>query len=268
MESDIYKKEYSLTEIISAALALFRDNAATILALTLLISVPVTLINIAASGIFSIDWMSDPSITPEEFSTLLSESMGDVIMSLLTLGAISVMLSFVSLLSSMALAFYVKSCLDGKKIDFSTAYSRAFGRWPSAIWTSIIQAIILIFLFLLLIIPGVIYSVYWSFALYAVALGGKSGKEALSYSKKIVQNRWWTVLGYAIVFGIIGFILTIPIVIALGFFRWALTDPASSIALDAASGILFSLAGSLTVVMQIIFYLNCESNIKSAKKEY
>jgi hypothetical protein len=267
MESDIYKKEYSLTDMLSAAWRIFSGNAATIIAITLMITIPVTLINIAANEIFTIDWMNDPTLSPEDFSAMLSENLGDIIMSFLTLVAVSMVLSFVSLLSSMALAFYVKSCIDQKKISIQAAYSRALGRWPASIWTNILQSILLLLLFLMFVIPGIIYWIYWTFAVYAVALSGKSGKDALDYSKKIVKDRWWTVLGYTLVFAIIGFILSIPIILALGALRWGMTDPLTGYAVDASGSMLFSLVGSFMAVIQIVFYLNYESTM-GIKKQY
>jgi hypothetical protein len=268
MESEIYKKEYSLTEIISTAWKIFRDNPASIITIALLIGIPVFLINLAANQALFPSWMNDPTSSSEELATMLSENMGQVITSFLLLGAIAIALSFLSILSSMALAFYVKSCVDGKKIDLSVAYSKAFGRWPAAIYTNIVGGILLILLFLIIIIPGLIYSIYWIFAIYAVALSGKSGKEALDYSKSIVKNRWWTVLGYMFIFGLIGFVLSIPLIIIFGIFRWALTDQLSGYAIDFTSNVLFDIIGSFIAVIQIVFYMNYESTIKTDARKY
>jgi|WetSurMetagenome_2_1015567.scaffolds.fasta_scaffold99865_3 hypothetical protein len=268
MESDNYKKEYSLTEIISNAWKVFRDNPVNIIAIMLLIGIPVYLINYAANQALAPSWMTDPTTTSDEFTSLLSENMGQVITSFLLLGAIAISMSFISLLSSMALAFYVKACVDGKKIDLSTAYSKAFGRWPAAIYTNIIEGVLLLLLFLLIIIPGLIYSIYWTFALYAVALSGKSGKEALDYSKTIVKNRWWTVLGYTLVFGLIGLVLSIPLIILIGVLRWALTDQISIYAIDLTSTVLSLIIASFLAVIQIVFYINYESTIRTDAKKY
>jgi hypothetical protein len=268
MESDIYKKEYSLTEILSSAWKIFRDNPLNIIAIMLLISIPVYIVNYVANQALAPSWMTDPATSSDEFASLFSENMGSVITSFLLLGAVAIAMSFVSLLSSMALAFYVKSCVDGKKIDLSAAYSKAFGRWPAAIYTNIVEAVFLLVLFLLIIIPGLVYSIYWTFAIYAVALSGKSGKEALNYSKTIVKNRWWTVLGYILVFGLIGLVLSIPVIIVMGVLRWALTDQISSYAIDFGSSILYTAIGSFLAVIQVVFYLNYESTIKTDAKKY
>jgi len=268
MESDLYKREYSLTEILSSAWKIFRDNAATIIAIMLMMGIPVALINLVAYQALMPSWINDSNTSSEEFATLFSENMDQLISTFLMLGAIAIITAFISLLSSIALAFYVKSCVDGKKISISTAYSRAFGRWPAAIYTNIVGGILLILLFLIIIIPGLIYSIYWTFALYAVALSGKSGKQALDHSKSIVKNRWWTVLGYIFVFGLIGFVLAIPLVLIFGVFRWALTDQLSGYAIDFTSNMLYLVIGSFIAVIQVVFYLNFESTIKTDAKKY
>ena len=54
------------------------------------------------------------------------------------------------------------------------------------------------FLFLLLIIPGIIFAIYWIFAAY-VFFGEKKGiLYSLRKSMEIVKGRWWRVFGYSI----------------------------------------------------------------------
>lgn len=266
MEQDIYKKEYSFTEILSRAWAIFRENAAAIIAIALLISIPVSIVNLLADQAFAVPGLTDSSLSPEDQINSISSHLGQIAYSFLILSLVSIAMAFVGLLSMMALAFYVKSCIDGGKTSIFGAYSKALGRWPAAIWTDIVMGIFLIVLFLLLIIPGIIYLVYWAFALYAVALSNKSGREALRYSKKIVNKRWWTVLGYNILYAIIGFILSIPVIIVLGIFSWMLTDPVSSFAISLTNDVLLSVIGSFFAVVQVVFYLNFESTIRDEKK--
>lgn len=268
MESDIYKKEYSPIEILYAACSLFQGNASMILAITLLLSVPLALLDNAASEYLAADWMSDPDLSYQEFSDKVSENLGSVLSSILAMGAIAAALSFITLLSTMALAFYIKSCIDKKKISLSQAYSKALGRWMPAMWTNVIQLILLALLFLLFVIPSLIYWVYWSFSIYAVALGGKTGKDALDHSKKTVKNRWKNVLGYSIMFILISFVLMIPPTMLIIALRTYLTNPADSFALDVTSSILSSIAGSFVAVIHIVLYINYESNPRPDKKQY
>ena len=47
--------------------------------------------------------------------------------------------------------------------------------------------------FLLLIVPGIIFAMWFAFSLYALLLDDKHGTEALKYSKQLVNGRWWSV---------------------------------------------------------------------------
>lgn len=68
-------------------------------------------------------------------------------------------------------------------------------------------SILLIFLigpFLLLIIPAIIFLIYWTFAIYVLYDKKESILGSLSESKKIVNGGWWMVFGYsALIFLII-----------------------------------------------------------------
>jgi hypothetical protein len=83
--------------------------------------------------------------------------------------------------------------------------------WPILV-TSIIVPLITIGGLLLFIIPGIIFSIWFSFALTSVVLDGKKPKEALTYSKSLVMGRWFQVLWYIIapsfVFMIIGMVVS------------------------------------------------------------
>ena len=68
-----------------------------------------------------------------------------------------------------------------------------------AILTGLLAMLIVFGLTLLLIVPGVIWVIYYSFFLFVVALRGLSGKPALDYSKAIVKGQWWRVFGYMLV---------------------------------------------------------------------
>jgi len=72
---------------------------------------------------------------------------------------------------------------------------------------------------LAVIIPGIIFMIWFSFAYYCLILDDKHGVEALKTSKKLVEGRWfgilWRLLApgfvFAILTAIIQFIVAIPL---------------------------------------------------------
>jgi len=61
---------------------------------------------------------------------------------------------------------------------------------------SIVLSFFLFFLYLALIIPGIIFSVYWIFAFYILISENKGIMDSLRRSKEIVKGRWWKVFGF------------------------------------------------------------------------
>lgn len=77
------------------------------------------------------------------------------------------------------------------------------------IW--IISGVICFIGYLLFIIPGIIFSIWLCFAIYALVLENKGVIESLSRSKQLVSGHWWSVFWRSIVLGVIvvGFSLVI-----------------------------------------------------------
>lgn len=80
--------------------------------------------------------------------------------------------------------------------------------------TNIVQVLWLMVLFLLLIIPWIIYSIFWYFSIFTVLYYWVRGRGALQKSKSIVQWRWWETIINLIVYGIL-FVVIYCIVMAI-----------------------------------------------------
>lgn len=95
---------------------------------------------------------------------------------------------------------------------------------------------------ILLIIPGIIFAIWFAFSIYSVAIDEKSGIESLHHSKSLVSGRWWEALwrliAPAFVFGVILMIL-----------QWIITWPTGPI-----FGI-FDTEGFAYIALSIIFTL-------------
>lgn len=96
---------------------------------------------------------------------------------------------------------------------FTVAYTQAFadldtGKNPEKIKTylkktyrltlpafglSILVGLIVFGGFILLIIPGIIFSIWFALTIQARVLGNKKGLQALTYSRTLVQGNWWAV---------------------------------------------------------------------------
>ncbi len=99
--------------------------------------------------------------------------------------------------------------LAGLPVSPRHAFRGAVSRWCPMILTGLLAGLVLIGLTLLLIVPGIIWGVYYAFLVPVVAFG-LSGTEALAESKRLVKGNWWRTLGCILVIGLVGIALMLP----------------------------------------------------------
>ncbi|MCX7010150.1 MAG: hypothetical protein NTY53_23420, partial [Kiritimatiellaeota bacterium] len=154
-------------------------------------------------------------------------------------------------IATLALARLVEATVRGETLTWRNALWQAFKRWPAALGTSFIGGLIILGLLFLLIVPGLIWGLYYSLVLYVVALRGLSGKSALDYSKALVKGQWWRVLGLLIVFNL----LSAAIALILGVpFIFTPDHPV----LDVVDNTIGDLASALSLVLVSVLMLNTD----------
>ncbi len=247
MEQEIYNKEYTIGKILSESWKKFTQNFQLILLVTLAVYIPINIILFFVS----------PDV---------SLGQGGIHEATIYLGILLIFYTLIGIIATMAIAYIVKQKIDGKTVNFSEAIKKSLSRWPAAIGTNIILGIFLFGLSLLLVVPGIIYHVYWLFVTYVVILHDKSGKSALDHSKNIVRGRWWKVAGYSLVFISLSLVAAVIIGsmegIILGIILALLPE-------NFVVPILALLLGSITdfllayfTIVSIIFFINFDSTKK------
>ena len=111
--------------------------------------------------------------------------------------------ALIGMVLSLSLNYNIYQSSKNHKVKFIDALRFALSKFWTAFGTSLLMALMLIGLFLLLIVPGIIFAIYWSFLVPVIIIKNLSGKKALDYSKSVVRKRWWKTLGYSIVLGLI-----------------------------------------------------------------
>ncbi len=85
---------------------------------------------------------------------------------------------------------------SNEELPFSEIFRNARKYFWKYLGLTIVFFIFLLGLSLLLIIPGIIFLVYWIFSNY-ILINEKTGiMQSLKRSKEIVKGRWWGVFGY------------------------------------------------------------------------
>ena len=122
--------------------------------------------------------------------------------------------------------------------------------WP-IILVSIITALGVLAGFLLFIIPGIIFSVWYAFGTYAVIIDNHGAGEAMTTSKKLVAGRWWSVvwrlLAPALVFGLLSFLISLVVTLPASFLLVAITP--GSVTQIFAVGLMSLLEMLLTILI-------------------
>jgi hypothetical protein len=156
---------------------------------------------------------------------------------------------FVGVLATMALAKLIEESLYGHTITWLQALRHAVSRWGAAVGTGLLAMLIVFGLALPVIMPGVIWAVYYSFFLFVVALRGLSGKQALDYSKAIVKGQWWQVFGYLLVIQLLALLAAVIVTAPFEVLpKYRL--------LNILSNTLSDLVAPLFLTMTIVFFLN------------
>ena len=229
MTKPSHKSNEGLTSVLSKSFDIYVDNFWQIIAIVLPISIPILFLQSLAS----------PIIASGGHGTLI------YVFSLL---ALTFTLSIIGVL---AIPIFVEAKVANKKIDFADALLKAVGLWPAAFGTNIILTLFIFGLYLLLIIPGILFSIYWIFTMIAVALRNKKYKEALNYSKLLVRGNWWSTFGTVLVFGII-----VGVPISVISFMFSLIG--KTFLLTFASGIVTVVIGVFMSVCLTVYFLQIE----------
>ncbi len=238
MEHDIYSTRYDLGRVITLGWELFREHFASILPIVLIVYIPI---NIGLSFV-PVDYLI------EEYG-LRGFTMYMRIIQLTEF--------FFGVVATLALATLIEAALAGQPITWQQALRHALSRWGASIGTGLLAGLIIVGLCFLLIVPGIIWGLYYSLFVYVVALRGLSGKNALNYSKSILKGQWWRVFGYLAAIGILGFLAGIAVV-ALFYFT------PDNMILNIVSDTLTDIVAALFMIMTCVFFLNNDhSRVKS-----
>lgn len=204
-----------------------------ILGITVLTAIPVNVLLQLAAPI-----SSGEELVAREFVRLVK--MGTLLETL------------IGVVASLGIAYVISERVEGRRTGFGAALRHALSRWLPAMGTGLLESIIVGFLTLLLIVPGIIWFVFYTFSICVVSLRDRSGTRALYYSKMMVQGRWWAVAGR--VLGLTFLPMGATFFIGVGF-AFAPDEPLLSLLSDILTDLLFA----YLVVGVVVLFLNLEA---------
>lgn len=119
----------------------------------------------------------------------------------------------VSLWVNVALIYAVKE--ENAKSSAKDLLMMVRSRMVSYYWVAFLNALVVLAGFILFIIPGIIFSVWFCFSQYAFVFEGSTGGKALGRSRDLVKGYWWPVLGRILILAAIS--ILISFISRLGF---------------------------------------------------
>ena len=97
--------------------------------------------------------------------------------------------------------------VGGGKLSVGKIYKKAWKNYWTLLLLSITLAVIYLFGFIFLIVPGMLFVVWFAFSRFMAVEKGFGVREALIRSKELVKGVYWKILGRLIVFGVFAVIV-------------------------------------------------------------
>jgi ABC-type Fe3+ transport system permease subunit len=98
-------------------------------------------------------------------------------------------------IGAMLVSIAIYSLLHGKTKDVSSLLSESLPKLLPVLLASILAALIVAGGFLLLIVPGIIFGIWYTFIVPVVLFEKKTGMDALKQSREYARGRWWAIFG-------------------------------------------------------------------------
>ncbi|MFH2136437.1 MAG: glycerophosphoryl diester phosphodiesterase membrane domain-containing protein [Patescibacteria group bacterium] len=172
-----------------------------------------------------------------------------------------------SVLITIAVILAMDAIIKKEPVNLKKIYSLSYSKTFWGIVISILVTLAVGFGTLLLVIPGIIFSVWFSFSLYTFVLENKKGTEALSSSHQLTKGKFWPILWRWIAPNLVyGILLLIVILIPIYILDFAFGQPGASFT-ETPPWWSALIANIIPVFVAPLFYALGFLLYKSVKKE-
>jgi len=168
-----------------------------------------------------------------------------------------------------AIMITVNEMLAGKKLISEEINKRSWQVILPMLWVALIGTLAVLGGFLLLIIPGIIFSIWFVFGQTAVVLDNKRGLDAMSYSRSLVSGRFWSVIR-RVVLGpfimVFFYLIIISLLIGLGMIVTGM-DPAvvDKTLIPIWPDIVENVVNVFFIPLYIVYWTILYRNVKQTK---
>ena len=223
-----YVREYRLGDFVRSAFAIYFGNFRVLLGIYLIPSLPF-------------GWL-------QVYSSLVE----DYLVSNVAL----VLLMLVTFFIQVALTVAVSDLCLGHRPEIRRSFGRIIHVKGPLIRTYVLL-IPIISIGLILIIPGLVSTIYLMFSLPVVALERTGGINALKRSYRLVKNQFWRNLSVLIVIGLIYGVILLAIIVLVTILTDLSAENLSPVILSLVGFIFASIPGPLLIIPTVLLYYDC-----------
>ncbi|HJY98460.1 MAG TPA: hypothetical protein VJ227_01975 [Patescibacteria group bacterium] len=116
---------------------------------------------------------------------------------------------FLAFWVAISVIIAMQRAVDGGELSYKNTYSTAWKYLGKYALLQIVIGPIIVIGFTLLIIPGLMFLIWFSFAGFELVTKGKGVRASISGSRNLVKGRFWAVSGRFIVFGLFNILVQI-----------------------------------------------------------
>jgi hypothetical protein len=166
----------------------------------------------------------------------------------------------ISMITFIGLIFAINNILEGNPVSIKESYKTGLKKFLPYLWIFILAGLTTFGGFLLLIIPGIIFAVWFLFAPYVLIIKDTRGISALAISRQLVRGNWWYVLGTPLVCGIVyGICIYAPFGILHVLLTFGLKFP------DDLFILIFQISSGLEMIALTVVYVLMFKNLMAIK---
>jgi hypothetical protein len=189
-----------LGEILAAALEIYRKNAQQLILIVAIIVVPLSLLSFLVSRVVLAPAKKAVIIGRQSVEVVQPRSFFIFLLAALVAAAISVIITAV--LQAAILRGAAQATI-GDPVDIDASYRWGLRRFGSVLLVSLMVGIVVAVGFILLVVPGIIFLVFFSVSVPALIVEDRRGTDAMRRSWELVKGHFWHVLAVVVVAAII-----------------------------------------------------------------
>lgn len=198
-------KELSLGGVLDQAVAIVKNHLGSLLAIGAILMLPTLLPTTLLQA------NAEAKLGPATNLEQMIQNQAIAQAELAKYGPLLIILSLASMVlmtvANAALVTGVASAYLGKSVSVGQTIASAFGRFFPLIWTWILVGIVVGIGFLLLIIPGILFALWYSLATQVVVIEKINGFAAMKRSKAVIKGHIGQYFVLMFLLAIIGFLL-------------------------------------------------------------